>query len=123
MSTRREFFGALVGRGTATAPSPLPDLSGVVYGAVPEEGGWDELSAISARLSESLPTESTGDADLDFALFAAPLCDALSELAGSRAAVTADPELASLAGRVSEASVADVQRFIDWMGARGHAVG
>lgn len=72
------------------------------------------------RLRESLPGKASGDADLDFALVAAPLLDLLAEMAEDRAGATKDPALRDLCRRVTTDGVGMLQGLIDWLDGKGH---
>jgi len=114
--------------GTATAkaapaatPRAMPAIPSMpAPNQPPSSLGWDAIADLGDQLRESLPQKPSGNADLDFALAAAPLLNALSELAADRGGATRDPVIRQVCARLSRERLADLQTLIDWLEAKGH---
>jgi hypothetical protein len=116
--SRRDFFRPIAARyeGSRTMPSlpksPAPDQP------VPAKG-WTAIGDISERIKESLPKSSSGNADVDFALVAAPVIEALVDLAAERATSSNDKAIVALSKKISAEYVADLQALINFLEAKG----
>lgn len=119
--SRRSLFGQIF---TGTQPpasmpafprSPAPGQPAATQ-------GWAAFSGALDRLQESLPGASSGKADTDFALIAAPLLGTLVEMATERAAASSDKTMVALSKRISENYIKDLQGLIDWLQSNGHGV-
>jgi hypothetical protein len=82
--------------------------------------GWKAIADVVERIKESLPKESSGNADVDFALVAAPVIEALVDLASERSAGSNDKAVLALCKRISGTYISDLQSLIDFLQNQGH---
>jgi len=117
--SRRAIFGPILTKNESSAAvSSLPKTAPPGQPSAPR--GWAVVGDVIGRIKESLPEKSSGNADVDFALVAAPVIEALVEIASERASASSDPTVRSLCSRISGSYIADLQSMITFLEAHGH---
>lgn len=117
--SRRAIFGPLLAKSESYAVgSVLPKSPPPGQPAAPR--GWAVAGDVVGRIKESLPQKSSGNSDVDFALVAAPVIEALVEIASERAAASSDPTVKALCNRISGTYINDLQSMINFLETHGH---
>lgn len=117
--SRRDMFRPLLAK--SQVGSAMPSLPrGPAPGQPVAPKGWEVFSDVIERIRESLPKGSSGNQDVDFALLAAPILEALTEAAAERASASSDKRVRALARKITESYIVDLQTLIDWLQSNGH---